>query len=401
MRILCTADIHIGRRSSFDAELDGDFSTLSAWLRIAEIAIQQKADAVVIAGDFFENLEAQYETRPKVKASLEKLKDVNIPVLAVAGNHDSSALRVFANAHPTLIHVFPSDKWDEVAIGDVRFLGRSFAKETEPISMLDNLERRFRYETTIGIVHADIDANSSYGPTPLPDFSGRGVVAWVVGHVHAPRLFRGDPLVTYPGSPQAMDWGETGPRGFQWLEVEGGRANLSEVIPVSTVRYEVVTITLAEEETLDEAVSNLAGEIRKNQPDLESVHFRIHLRFSADSKPIFPSTATFLGPDVYSVLSATPVPKIDLEAQCQQPDAAGQAARLLLGLDGKGSAKWQQDVNAIVEGVVHDMRKEWTKIHLPDTEEYLLLTRFTPDEAKQTVRRTLENIISQQLETSL
>jgi DNA repair protein SbcD/Mre11 len=53
LKILCTADIHIGRRSS--RLLPGAdprvHSAAEAWLRITERAVQDRVDLLLVAGD--------------------------------------------------------------------------------------------------------------------------------------------------------------------------------------------------------------------------------------------------------------------------------------------------------------------------------------------------------------
>src|SRR5579884_2714105 len=190
MRILCTADVHVGRSSRCDGEINGQTAALAAWERIIDKAIEGRADAMVVAGDLYDSLPAQYATRPRVRAAFERLRGAGIPALAVAGNHDHDALPDFRHAFGDLVHVFGSGRWEHRQVGAVRFVGRSFAGPFENESLLGNFQTPGG-GITVGIVHADVNAQSRYGPTPLEQFFGRGVAAWVVGHVHVPRVYNG------------------------------------------------------------------------------------------------------------------------------------------------------------------------------------------------------------------
>src|SRR5579862_8071207 len=100
-RILCTADLHLGRSSACLGEAGGvDTSAAGAWLRIARRAVDDRADAVSIAGDVFDGLGTYFESRKAFLAGLELLDRESIPVIAVAGNHDFEALPRFARQHP-------------------------------------------------------------------------------------------------------------------------------------------------------------------------------------------------------------------------------------------------------------------------------------------------------------
>ncbi len=400
MRILCTADIHIGRCSSLAQNLTGqiieDFSGLRAWERLVDVAIGEQTDAVVIAGDFYDSLPAQYETRPRVKKAFERLRNKGIPALAVAGNHDHSALRAFADSHKGLLHLFPESRWEAHAIGGIRFVGRSFARESERESLLGNFDLP-PAGITIGLIHADINARSIYSPTPVELFRGKGVAGWVVGHVHAPRRFENETVV-YPGSPQALDWGETGPHGYCWLEIKNGQVQFLPVSPLSTVEYHPVEIELLPGERLEDKLSELARQRRLQQGGLLSIQFRVAMRLCGGANPFdLPETGVDValdGSDWYRLDSAVVVPHLDLKAEANQKDARGQAARLLLGLNNSGDPTWQRSALELVERVDAEMKAERNKLDLPAREDVEFLRQGKPDEARQAVRRMLERILT-------
>ena len=129
-KFLCTADVHIGRISSVPGDIDGgDLTALGAWGRIVDLAVREGADAVLVAGDFYDSRSAQYESRARVKTTLDRLQAAGIPVVAVAGNHDHDALPDFARVYRGLIHVLASDQWEHIEIKGVRVIGRSFRSE--------------------------------------------------------------------------------------------------------------------------------------------------------------------------------------------------------------------------------------------------------------------------------
>src|SRR5271165_235862 len=88
MKLLCTADLHLGRHSACLAPVDADISALGAWGRICIRALQARADAVVIAGDLFDSFGSWYESRDRFLTHLKPLHHADIPVVAVCGNHD-------------------------------------------------------------------------------------------------------------------------------------------------------------------------------------------------------------------------------------------------------------------------------------------------------------------------
>jgi DNA repair exonuclease SbcCD nuclease subunit len=81
----------------------------------------------------------------------------------------------------------------------------------------------------------------------------------LLGHVHAPALIRepGEPFILYPGSPQALDPGETGVHGPWLISFDDRTVNDIEQLPLSSVRYEESEIALknpASREQVDQQV---------------------------------------------------------------------------------------------------------------------------------------------------
>ena len=101
MRILHTADWHIGCRTDGLLRLDEQKHTLK---EIEDIANQYKVDMVIIAGDIYDTFLPSAEAEKVVFDSLLRLSNNgNRPVVAIAGNHDDpkrlSNANVFANMH--------------------------------------------------------------------------------------------------------------------------------------------------------------------------------------------------------------------------------------------------------------------------------------------------------------
>ena len=87
MKILHTSDWHLGKK------LDG-FSRLPeqelVMNEICEIANAQQIDAVIIAGDIFDTYNPPIEALELFYKTVKQLsKNATVPIIAIAGNHDS------------------------------------------------------------------------------------------------------------------------------------------------------------------------------------------------------------------------------------------------------------------------------------------------------------------------
>ncbi len=87
MKFLHIADVHLGCTRYNLAESPRDF--YDAWRDVLErFAIEELVDFVVIAGDFFHKKSVPPETMDYAVEGLTRLRDAEIPVVAIEGNHD-------------------------------------------------------------------------------------------------------------------------------------------------------------------------------------------------------------------------------------------------------------------------------------------------------------------------
>ncbi|MBD1430243.1 metallophosphoesterase family protein [Sphingobacterium litopenaei] len=87
MKILHTADWHLGKKLDYISRLDEQKEVLQ---EICEIAEQQKVDLVIVAGDLFDTFNPPVDATELLYQTLKRLTaNGTRPVLAIAGNHDS------------------------------------------------------------------------------------------------------------------------------------------------------------------------------------------------------------------------------------------------------------------------------------------------------------------------
>lgn len=90
MKILHTADWHLGKRLDSFSRLEEQIDVMN---EIVAIADEQKVDVVLVAGDLFDNFNPSVEAVELFYKTLKKLSNNGKrPVIAIAGNHDSPSL---------------------------------------------------------------------------------------------------------------------------------------------------------------------------------------------------------------------------------------------------------------------------------------------------------------------
>lgn len=87
LKILHTADWHLGKRLDYFSRFDEQKEVLE---EIVQIADQEQVDLVIVAGDLFDAFNPPVEAIELLYKTLKRLtKNGSRPVIAIAGNHDS------------------------------------------------------------------------------------------------------------------------------------------------------------------------------------------------------------------------------------------------------------------------------------------------------------------------
>lgn len=254
VRILCTGDVHLGRRPGRvpPSIADDSLTPAAVWNRFVDIAIEREVDLVALTGDIVDKGNKYFEAYPLLKSGVEKLIRNGIDVFAVAGNHDYDVLKGLADQIPGFQLLGRNSQWQEVHFKRdgkpvARLIGWSFPTGHVSTSPLCDFSPPDRDLPTIGMLHCDCDASKSpYAPVSLDDLKSKSPVpdVWLLGHIHKPDILCKRPLILYPGSPQGLDPGESGKHGAWLITVESGQSSQAEFLPLAGLRWEQVDVLL-------------------------------------------------------------------------------------------------------------------------------------------------------------
>jgi DNA repair exonuclease SbcCD nuclease subunit len=386
MKILCTGDLHMGRRASrLPPGLDERrFSATAMWGEIVEFADREKPDFVVLTGDIVDRANRFYEAYGPLENGLRRIAEAGIPTYAVAGNHDFDVL-------PRLVHTLGAEKfhllgrdgkWEYAELSRngrtlAHLHGWSFPREhfrDDPLR--DYGLMKDDGAPTIGVLHADINPNSSYAPISLYDLQQKPVTIWLLGHIHAPRLTDAAPYppVLYPGSPLALDPGEMGDHGPWLIEIDAQHRVKAKQVPLSRMRYETIAISdLDNVRTREEFQTRLSrrigDELNKlvvHGNGLECVSFRLLLQGTCPLHRSLAGELRALAQDVRlerhgvtAVVEKAIVetrPARDLDELARGNDAAAVLARLLLDLDQGAVTPDAQDLSGRIRQKIESVR---------------------------------------------
>ncbi len=249
-------------------------STFAALDSLIELAIREKADFVLIAGDVYDSADRSLRAQLRFQYAMKRLAENGISAFVVHGNHDPLDGREAKLGWPSGVHMF---KPGEVERVPVVVAGRGHVADIQGISyptaaVRDNYAQRFGggaggvYQ--IGLLHANVDGSpehADYAPCSLKELAAAGLDYWALGHVHTRRVLSEKPWVVYPGNIQGRSVREQSAKGCYVVEVDGSGAAELRFQALDAVRWLAREVSIADcstEQELKEALEQAMEEAR-------------------------------------------------------------------------------------------------------------------------------------------
>ncbi|WP_323783840.1 DNA repair exonuclease [Leisingera sp.] len=217
MRLLVSADIHLGSPVRSVALRNPDLgdrlkqASRDTFVEIVDLAISEQVDALVLAGDIFDNGYPDLKSRAFLIAQLARASSAGVPSVLIRGNHDAL---LDHHAHGDLgpnIHLLHKGA-PTVEIGDAVFHGLSFDAAHVATSFLPDYHGPVPGKRNVGLMHTSLDGaqgHDPYAPCAEGDLMAHGYDLWCLGHIHAPfERADGPVLAVMPGIPQPRHFGE-------------------------------------------------------------------------------------------------------------------------------------------------------------------------------------------------
>ena len=262
MKFAHLADTHLGYRQFGLYEREKDF--YEVFEKITDKIIEEKVDFVIHSGDLFDNSRPSPLALLTFQKCLIKFKNANIPVYAIAGNHDS-VLRKGAIPPQVLFNKFglkvispinTNYMYEDVFIAGLPYYSSSQYKNLKN-KLSDLSKKAANHEKSILVLHQGIDKyfNLQYELEigDVPD----NFTYYAMGHLH--NFINddfGEGKLVYPGSSEVWktseleDYRKNG-KGFVIVDLDGKKPSIDR-IKINIPREFI-------ERTLD--YNNLASEI--------------------------------------------------------------------------------------------------------------------------------------------
>lgn len=251
VKILHTADIHIGARDAFlGTSADSRrFETLLTFENIIDLAAKENVELIAIAGDLFDSEAPENEF---VSAVFKKIESIpQIKVVYCAGNHDplNSNSPFSKNPLPDNLYILPENDscftFEDIKL---RVYGRSFV--SAHLQAQEEFTIKVPNDDYINIMvqHGELksDLNSDYNAITPRFIKKSGMDYIALGHVHkhTPIGKIENTSFAYCGCPEGQGFDELDQKGIYLGEIKKGAANL-QFIPISKRQhiFEKIDIT--------------------------------------------------------------------------------------------------------------------------------------------------------------
>jgi DNA repair exonuclease SbcCD nuclease subunit len=235
-------------------------ATFDAYEKIIDLCIDEKVDALLVAGDIFDGVDHSLRAQLKFVEGLRRLDSESIRAFICHGNHDPINEWKARVPFPPNTFRFDADVGKEsVFPGDPNravIYGISYPVR----DVTENLVKRFPVAepegVSIGLVHANVGSNKNhpnYAPCTLEDLQRTKYDYWALGHVHTRDIMQNQsPVVVYPGNPQGRHSNETGARGVFLVDISDSKQVNLEFHAVDTVRWESLEVSIADLENVQD-----------------------------------------------------------------------------------------------------------------------------------------------------
>jgi DNA repair protein SbcD/Mre11 len=245
-------------------------STFQSFNKIVKIALEEKVDAVLIAGDIFDGADRSLQAQLKFRRGLLELSQVGIPSFIVHGNHDPSNSWSHTLDWPENTTIFPANKVESFPVTkDGETLARIYGISYPQKEVNENLALKFRKDQeqgfAIGLLHTNVGhhpGHDNYAPCSLQDLISRNFDYWALGHIHEFKVLREDnPCIVYSGNTQARHLNETGPKGCCLVTLNSNAPVNIRFIPTDVVSYRAAKVDISGTTNINEVLRALQSQI--------------------------------------------------------------------------------------------------------------------------------------------
>ncbi len=253
MKFIHTADIHLDSRASAIKSFHGQkplsisHEVKEAFSKLLDVAILEKVDFIVIAGDLFDK---DWEDYSLGLFFIQEIKRVCCPIYYIKGNHDATNRLTKKLPFPPHLHIFDHTQSQTILNEDLKVAihGQSYAHYHIEDDLAKEYPQALPGYLNIGLLHTSGDRKNGedpYAPYHLESIKKKEYDYWALGHLHTPQILLKTPWMVYSGVLQGRYTGESGVKGYYLVECENQQVETVTFKPQNGPQWEILEIEVS------------------------------------------------------------------------------------------------------------------------------------------------------------
>ena len=248
----------------------------TAFEKMIDLAIEQKIDFMILAGDLWDGDWKSYETGLYFIHHIRRLEREGIPVFAIKGNHDAQSVITRNLKSPDNMFWFPVSEPSTHILENlgVAIHGQSYSVPAETTNIAASYPPALQGYFNIGVLHTALNGrpgHDTYAPCVMDDLLSKHYDYWALGHVHQYEAAHDHPAVIFPGCLQGRHIRESGEKGCVLAQVVDSAVDSIELVPLDVMRWRLVQVDATGADRLEEVVEKAAEAIDRlvlAEPDI-------------------------------------------------------------------------------------------------------------------------------------
>jgi DNA repair protein SbcD/Mre11 len=280
MKFIHAADIHLDSPLKGLARYEGapveqiQQATRRAFINMIDLACTEAVDFILLAGDLYDVDWKDYNTGLFFNQQMSRLREANISVFMVHGNHDAGNTITRQLKLPANVTEF-SDRQPETKVLEhlgVAIHGQSFANKAITDDLSAAYPNAFSGYFNIGLLHTSLNGrqgHDNYAPSTLLGLLSHGYNYWALGHIHKREILHEKPWVVFSGNLQGRHIRETGPKGCALVKVEENGQTTFTHVPVDVFRWEICRLDMSDVRVADEIIDRTRWAVTQTMQSAE------------------------------------------------------------------------------------------------------------------------------------
>lgn len=239
-----------------------------AFKNLVDLAIAEEVAFILLAGDLYDGDWKDYNTGLYFVSQMRKLREAQIPVFIIAGNHDAASTITKNLRLPDGVEIFPSNSPKTIKLENlnVAIHGQSFSSPSIKKDLSANYPLALTNYFNIGMLHTCAtgkEGHEPYAPCTIEGLISKGYDYWALGHVHNHEILKDDPFIVFPGNIQGRHIRETETKGCVMVTVEDDERPSIEFKPLDVIRWFISNVDASGAESGYEIIDQFKVKLEK------------------------------------------------------------------------------------------------------------------------------------------